>query len=605
MIVVKAVLVLSVFIRSASCLWPIPRQLTNGTTLLKLSPTFDITVNVQNPPDDLLEAVQNIKAFIAKDNLGRLVVGRGSSDSAALQSAKALPSLNISINSGHSVRPIATEAVLPIGTRSEGYSLTVPSDGTTAVLNANSTLGLFRGLTTFTQLWYTLSGVTYTNIAPVSIPNDSPAFPYRGLMLDTARSFFPVDDIKRTLDAMSWVKMSTFHWHVVDSQSFSLVVPEFPEISAKGAYSADEVYNPSDVQDIVTYAAQRGIDVVMEIDTPGHTSIIGASHPEHIACFVSSPWSDFAAEPPSGQLRLATPATVNFTTNLISAIASKLPGTLFSTGGDEVNTNCYAKDTQTQADLKSSGKTVEQALSSFVQATHGALGNLGKSAVVWEEMVLDHNITLRNDTVVMVWISSENAAKVAAKNFRIVHAPSDYFYLDCGAGEWIGKTANGTSWCDPFKSWQKSYTFDPFANLTAAQQSLVLGGQQLLWTEQSSPENLDSIVWPRAASSAEVFWTGATLPNGSPRDVGSALARLHELRYRMVQRGVRAIQLQPQWCALRPGACNIDSTPSTSTPTSSTPSPSVNSDTTTVTTITAKRYVQLTFDWLRRYFDDL
>lgn len=84
-------------------------------------------------------------------------------------------------------------------------------------------------------------------------------------------------------------------------------------------------------------------------------------------------------------------------------------------------------------------------------------------------------------------------------------------------------------------------------------------GQQLLWTEQSDPQNLDPIVWPRAATSAEVFWTGATLPDGTPLDGQRALPRLHELRYRMVQRGVRAIQLQPQWCVLRPGLCDIDS----------------------------------------------
>lgn len=86
----------------------------------------------------------------------------------------------------------------------------------------------------------------------------------------------------------------------------------------------------------------------------------------------------------------------------------------------------------------------------------------------------------------------------------------------------------------------------------------IIIGQQLLWTEQSSPENLDSIVWPRAASSAEVFWTGATLPDGSPRNVSSALPRLHDLRYRMVQNGVKAIPLQPQWCALRPNLCGVN-----------------------------------------------
>ncbi|KAF8073497.1 glycoside hydrolase superfamily [Lyophyllum atratum] len=174
-------------------------------------------------------------------------------------------------------------------------------------------------------------------------------------------------------------------------------------------------------------------------------------------------------------------------------------------------------------------------------------------------MVLEHNLTLSKNTIVMVWISSQHAAAVTAKNFRIVHAPSDYFYLDCGAGEWLGNDPSGNSWCDPFKTWQKSYTFDPMANLTAAEKPLVLGGQQLLWTEQSSPENLDSIVWPRAASSAEVFWTGAKLPDGTARNVDAALPRLHDLRYRMVRRGVRAIALQPHYCALRPGVCDLHS----------------------------------------------
>ncbi|PIL35147.1 hypothetical protein GSI_02936 [Ganoderma sinense ZZ0214-1] len=167
-------------------------------------------------------------------------------------------------------------------------------------------------------------------------------------------------------------------------------------------------------------------------------------------------------------------------------------------------------------------------------------------------MVLDHNVTLSNETVVLVWISSANAAAVVEKNFRLVHAPSDYFYLDCGGGEWIGG-AVGNSWCDPFKTWTKAYTFDPQANISASQAHLVLGGEQALWAEQSGPENLDPIVWPRAAASAEVFWTG---PGGN---LSEALPRLHDVAFRLRQRGVKAIQLQPMWCALRAGKCNLDS----------------------------------------------
>ncbi|KAK7054384.1 Glucosamine-6-phosphate isomerase (Glucosamine-6-phosphate deaminase) (GNPDA) (GlcN6P deaminase) [Paramarasmius palmivorus] len=540
-------------------LWPIPRSLETGASLLKLASEFDITININDAPQDLVDAVSRAKTLLQNDKLQRLIPDRGESDRDALGDAQSLPGLTLSLaESAPPVRSIATESTDDIELRSEGYSLSVPADGSAASITANTTLGLFRGLTTFGQLWYDLDGTTYTTVAPVTIVNDVPAFPHRGIMLDTARHFFPVPDIKRTLDAMSWVKMSTFHWHVTDAQSWPLGIAEFPELAQKGAYSTEETFSPDDVQDIVTYAAARGIDVIMEIDNPGHTSSIGNSHPEHIACFQST--NGNLGDPPSGQLRLASDATLNFTLDVLSSVAKTLPSKFFATGGDEVNQPCYAQDDQTQQELSSSGRTLEEALTDFVDATHDMVRGIGKTPVIWEEMVLDHNITLKNDTVAMVWRSSENAASVVARNIRIIHAPSDYFYLDCGAGGWLGFD----SWCDPFKNWIRAYTFDPYANITAEQQHLVLGGQQLLWAEQSGPENLDPIVWPRAASSAEVFWTGAILPDGTPRIAGvegnvttkaNLLARMHDIRERLVRRGVRAINIQPKWCALRPERC--------------------------------------------------
>lgn len=125
-------------------------------------------------------------------------------------------------------------------------------------------------------------------------------------------------------------------------------------------------------------------DWSQEIDTPGHSSAIGASHPEHVACYVESPWSEFAGEPPSGQLRIASANTTNFTASLLSSIAKTLPSSMFHTGGDEINTECYQQDNETQADLAATGRTLEQALSVFTQTTHGALNKLGKTPVVWE-----------------------------------------------------------------------------------------------------------------------------------------------------------------------------------------------------------------------------
>ena len=130
---------------------------------------------------------------------------------------------------------------------------------------------------------------------------------------------------------------------------------------------------------------------------------------------------------------------------MFTAVAKMFPSTLFSTGGDELNTNCYAIDAPTQAALNETGRTLEQALDVFTQATHKALEDSGKTPVVWEggcrrflrivcayrltEMVLVHNVTLSKDTKVLVWISSDDVKAVAEKGFKLIHAASDYFYL--------------------------------------------------------------------------------------------------------------------------------------------------------------------------------
>jgi hexosaminidase len=156
-------------------LWPIPTSLETGMTSLKVSPSFHFDVNVQNAPADLYEAVAQAQYYLENDKLGRLVVGRGVNDSAALASAKMLSSLTLSLMGGENAEPIASEAVKPLGTRREEYALTIPADGSAASLTANSTLGLYRGLTTFNQLFYYYGGVTYTLLAPISI-TDTPAY---------------------------------------------------------------------------------------------------------------------------------------------------------------------------------------------------------------------------------------------------------------------------------------------------------------------------------------------------------------------------------------------------------------------------------------------
>lgn len=129
--------------------------------------------------------------------------------------------------------------------------------------------------------------------------------------------------------------------------------------------------------------------------------MISKAFPEHIACAEASPWIKYTNEPPAGQLRIASPDTVNFTTDLLVNAAGLFPGNYFSTGGDEINENCYKNDSETRDALAASAKTFEQALDDFTQAEHKALKDVGKTPVVWQEMVLDHQVTLANDTIIM------------------------------------------------------------------------------------------------------------------------------------------------------------------------------------------------------------
>jgi hexosaminidase len=160
---------------SVLALWPIPTTLETGTTALKVSPSFYFDVQVPGAPADLYEAVAQAQYYLETDKLGRLVVGRGANDTTALASAMTFSSLKLSLTSGVATEPIASEAVKPLGTRSEEYTLTIPADGSAATLMANSTLGLYRGLTTFNQLFYYYGGVTYTLLAPIAIA-DTPAY---------------------------------------------------------------------------------------------------------------------------------------------------------------------------------------------------------------------------------------------------------------------------------------------------------------------------------------------------------------------------------------------------------------------------------------------
>ncbi|KUI66373.1 Beta-hexosaminidase 2 [Cytospora mali] len=446
----------------------------------------------------------------------------------------------------------------------ESYSLSISEDGA-AKLSANSTFGILHGLETFSQLFYEHSAgdAWYLVNAPIDI-EDSPTYVHRGLMLDTARHWFPVDDIKRTIDAMSYNKLNKLHVHVTDSQSWPLEIPSIPELSAKGAYSKSSVYSPDDIESIQKYGVARGVEVYFEIDMPGHIGVVGEVYPDLIVAYDAQPYYFYCAQPPCGQLKLNNSAVETFLGTLFDDILPRVApySKYWSTGGDELNAN----DSMLDHGLQTNDSTVLQPLlQNFVDNQHTRVRNAGLTPVVWEELVSTWNITLGSDVVVQSWLGGNAVTELANKGHKVIDSNYEYWYLDCGRGQWLtfendiwSSFAPFSDWCSPIKNWQLIYSHDPAAGLNASAAELVIGGEVAVWSETIDTHNLDSLVWPRAGAAAEVLWSGRTDASGQNRSQITAAPRLNSQRQRLVSRGIGASPIQMEWCLQYPNATGCE-----------------------------------------------
>lgn len=446
----------------------------------------------------------------------------------------------------------------------ESYTLTVTTNGEVRVSAATS-IGILYGLTTFTQLFFKHShdGV-YTQLAPVQI-TDKPKFQWRGLNVDTSRTFKPVSLLKRTIDALSYSKMNRLHWHITDSQAWPLEIPALPELAAKGAYGPGQTYSPDEVKEIQEYGALLGVQVVLEIDNPGHTSSIAFSHPELIAAFNVQPnWDTYAAEPPSGTLKLNSPDVYKFLEALFGDLLPRLkPLTgYFHLGGDEVNKNAYNLDDTVKSNLSS---VLQPLMQKYMDRNTAQVVSNGLTPLVWEEMLLDWNLTLPSSTIVQSWLSDSSVASIVSKGYRALAGNYNFWYLDCGHGQWLDfrpGTASANFWpyadyCSPLKNWRLMYSYDPLSGVPVNASHLVLGGEAHIWSEQTDAVNFDRNVWPRTCAAAEVLWSGAKDATGQNRSQIDASPRLSEMRERLVARGVAAEPIQMPYCTQNGTQCAL------------------------------------------------
>ncbi|KAF5188184.1 Beta-hexosaminidase [Thalictrum thalictroides] len=427
-----------------------------------------------------------------------------------------------------------------------------------------------RGLETFSQLVWGNPSRVASGLYIV----DSPIFEHRGITLDTSRNYYGVEHILRTIQAMSFNKLNVFHWHVVDSHSFPLVLPSEPELAGKGSYGPEMQYSLADVKRIVEFGFEHGVRVMPEIDSPGHTGSWAEAYPEIVTCanmFWLPPgtqWEDrLASEPGTGQLNPLNPKTYQVLKNVIHDVTTLFPEGFYHAGADEIVSGCWKADPNIQSFL-SNGGTLSHLLEIFVNSTLPYITSLNRTVVYWEDVMLDADVKVDpsvlppENTILQTWNDGPNNTKrIVSAGYRAIVSSSDFYYLDCGHGDFVGNDSkydtlgpvpnNGGSWCGPFKTWQTIYNYDITYGLTETEAKLVIGGEVALWSEQADPTVLDARIWPRTSAMAETLWSGNRDESGKKR-YAEATDRLNEWRYRMVSRGIGAEPLQPLWCVTHP-----------------------------------------------------
>ncbi|KAF1985840.1 glycoside hydrolase family 20 protein [Aulographum hederae CBS 113979] len=561
----------------ASALWPLPESYTNGTTVLWLKrdvritytgpdqsaspPSYGNNQGWQSSPQIVRFAIQRTYQTIFSEgyvpwkfnprnsNFEPSVEGQTFINSVTLkQTAPDPPNV---------LKPLAGEV-------DESYKLSLTESGE-ATITAATSIGISRGLTTFTQLFYKhTKGGVYTKLAPVEI-KDAPKFAHRGLNMDVSRNYFQLADIRRMIDNLAYSKFNRLHLHVIDSQSWPLEVPALPDLAAKGAYGSSMTYSPNDIEQLQNYAALQGVQMYLEIDLPGHVASIHWSQPELIAAYDKQPdWNIYSNEPPSGSIKLNSSKTYDFLGTLWDDLLPRMTtySAYFHTGGDEVNIQTYNFDDTVNTNDTAILQPLMQKLIDF---NHDAVRARGLVPIVWEEMLLVWNLTLGEDVIVQTWQTSTNVAATVASGHKALAGDYNFWYLDCGQGQWLDFYPGASStqyypyndYCYPRHNWRVMYAYDPLEGVPEDQQHLVLGGEVHIWAEQTDPANIDRMVWPRACAAAEVLWSGAKDSEGQNRSQIVASPRLSDMRERLVARGTMAEPIQMPFCLMEGEKCAL------------------------------------------------
>ena len=415
----------------------------------------------------------------------------------------------------------------------EGYILNVNSDGIT--LTASTPAGIFYGFQTLIQLihvsGYPFRGFSADNKIPFISIEDYPRFGWRGLMLDVSRHFFTVAEVKDYIDQMVKYKFNLLHLHLTDDQGWRIQIKSLPKLTEVGAWRVERTgtfgtlskpnpgepatyggfYTHQDIKEIVKYAGDRFVNILPEIDIPGHSLAAIASYPE-LSCtpgeYYVSPGDRFMIWPGGGQhfyglldntICPALEKSFEFLDKVFSEVAQLFPFEYIHMGGDETARNFWEKSEQIKALMqKENLKNLDEVQSYFVKRVEKIINSKGKKMIGWDE-ILDGG--LAPNAAVMSWRGMKGGIEAAKQGHEVVMSPTDFAYIDYMQGDAsIEPPVYATL------RLKKAYQFEPLPE--GINPSLVKGGQANLWTEQVyNMRHAQYMTWPRAFAIAEALWS--------------------------------------------------------------------------------------------------
>ena len=374
------------------------------------------------------------------------------------------------------------------------YMLSINKNNIT--IKASNPRGIFYGTQSLIQLMEMNKNQLEIRL-PICEIKDWPSFKHRGMLMDCCRHFFDKEVIKKYIDLLAYFKMNTLHWHLTEDQGWRIEIEKYPLLTEIGSKRKDSTgiyegyYTKKDIKEIIDYAAKRHINIIPEIEFPGHSQAAIASYPQ-LSCTgnpidVATDWGVFKDIYCAGNDSVYT-----FMEDVLGEVIELFPSPYIHIGGDEAPKTRWENCPKCQKRIKDENLKDEHELQSyFIKRIEKYLNSKGKIFIGWDE-ILEGG--LAKNAIVQSWRGMNGGIEAAKHGNKVIMSPTSHAYFDYSI-----KTTD----------LKKVYEFDPIPNeLDSIQQKLILGGECNLWSEHIPNEDqLDKMAFPRLLAMAEVLWS--------------------------------------------------------------------------------------------------